>query len=239
MNDELDMLAAEYVLGTLEPAERAGFETRMATEEGAKRAVDEWTRRLSPLAGVIEATEPPAGLWNRIETELQPRNPLNAQPAAPPHPANDNPGGDLRRSVAGWRRAFIGASALAALLAAVLVYRELPGSSLQGRSYIAIVKSDGDRPALIVNVDPATKSAYVIPVFAEAPAGRSLELWFIGAGEKPRSLGLVKSQPKRMTLPAGAKIQNALLAVSLEPEGGSATGAPTGPVIYSGQLIEG
>jgi anti-sigma-K factor RskA len=33
MNDELDMLAAEYVLGTLGPAERADFERRIAAEE--------------------------------------------------------------------------------------------------------------------------------------------------------------------------------------------------------------
>jgi anti-sigma-K factor RskA len=239
MNDALDMLAAEYVLGTLEPAERAGFETRIATEEGAKRAVDEWTRRLSPLAGIIEPVEPPPAVWNRIETELQRRNPPNAQPAASSRPANDNLGDDLRRSVRGWRHAFMGACALAASLAAVLVYRELPSSSLQGGSYVAVVKSDDNRPALIVNVDPASKLAYVIPVSAEAPAGRSLELWFIGAGEKPRSMGLVKSQPERMTLPVGAKIQEASLAVSIEPEGGSTTGAPTGPVIYSGQLIKG
>ena len=59
------------------------------------------------------------------------------------------------------------------------------------------------------------------------------------AGEKPRSLGLVKAQAERLSLPAGANIEKASFAVSVEPEGGSPTGAPTGPVLYSGQLVKG
>ena len=32
-------------------------------------------------------------------------------------------------------------------------------------------------------------------------------------------------------------IKDATFAVSLEPEGGSPTGAPTGPVVFAGKLI--
>ncbi len=238
MNDELDMLAAEYVLGTLDPAERAVFERRLATDGEAKLAVDEWNRRLFPLALAVKETEPPLELWGRIEQELQPPTPLQAGPATT-FVANDNLADDLRRSVTGWRRAFIAAAALAASLAAFVAYRELPAGEHPGGIYVAMVGPAGERPALIVNVDPASKSAFVIPVTVEIPTGRSLELWFIGSGEKPRPMGLVKLQAERLSLPAGAQIEKASLAVSVEPEGGSPRGEPTGPVLYSGQLIKG
>jgi anti-sigma-K factor RskA len=238
MTDELDMLAAEYVLGTLGPEERAAFESRVAADAEAKRAVDEWTRRLSPLAQAVKEVEPPAGLWDKIQRQLQPQNPGQAAPAV--LAANDNLTVELRRSARRWRNAFIAVSALAASLAAFVVYREQPGRELPRGSYVAIVRPEGGRPAVIVNVNPASKSAYVIPVAAEAPAGRSLQLWFIGNGEKPKSMGLVKAQAERLSLPAGADVENALLAISVEPEGGLPAGAegPTGPVIYSGPLVK-
>jgi anti-sigma-K factor RskA len=236
MTDELDMLAAEYVLGTLGPEERAAFESRVAADAEAQRAVDEWTRRLSPLAQAVKEVEPPALLWDKILRELRPQKLAQTAPAV--LAANDNPTVELRRSARRWRNAFIAASALAASLAAFVVYRGLPGGELSRGSYVAIVSQAGGRPAVIVNVDPGSTSAYVIPVAAEAPAGSSLELWFIGKGEKPKSMGLVKAQAERLSLPAGADIENASLAVSVEPEGGSPTGGPTGPVIYSGLLVK-
>jgi anti-sigma-K factor RskA len=39
-------------------------------------------------------------------------------------------------------------------------------------------------------------------------------------------------------LPPGARVEKASLAVSVEPEGGSPTGSPTGPVVYSGQIVK-
>lgn len=238
MSDELDMLAAEYVLGTLNAAERAGFERRLADSEPARRAVEEWSRRLGLLAYAAGDVEPPADQWDRIEKQIESQGRVDGG-ATPPVAANDNRVDELRRSARGWRRAFIAATALAASLAAFIVYRELPGGNgPQGASYVAIVGQKDGRPALIVNVDPASKSAYVIPVSAEAPTGRSLELWFIGGGEKPKSMGLLRAQPVRLMLPAGARIEKASLAVSVEPEGGSPTGSPTGPVAYTGQIVK-
>src|SRR5262249_16651732 len=140
---------------------------------------------------------------------------------------------------ANWRRAFIAASALAASLALVAVYQEIPARKEPRGLYIASVNREGGRPALIVTADPASKTAYAVPVSAEIPAGRSLEPWFIGTDGKPKSMGLIKTQMERFALPAGVQIEKASLAVSIEPEGGSPKDQPTGPVVYSGQLIKG
>ena len=66
------------------------------------------------------------------------------------------------------------------------------------------------------------------------------ELWLIPADGQPRPVGL--SQVDRIVTIAVPKdlvpltAKNAVLAVSLEPPGGSTTGKPTGPVIATGKL---
>jgi anti-sigma-K factor RskA len=71
-------------------------------------------------------------------------------------------------------------------------------------------------------------------VQAEAPAGKSYELWAIGDGRKqPESLGIIDKDVQRNV----AISPGTILAVSLEPAGGSPTGQPTGPVVYTGKLV--
>ncbi|MFD1301984.1 anti-sigma factor, partial [Methylobacterium marchantiae] len=106
--------------------------------------------------------------------------------------------------------------------------------------YVAVVTSGGEAPAMIVSIDTAAGTARVRPVGAEAPAGHSLELWYVGADKTPKSLGLIGKDAARLPLPAGsedARRGEGVFAVSVEPPNGSATGLPTGPVVYTGKLI--
>jgi anti-sigma-K factor RskA len=70
--------------------------------------------------------------------------------------------------------------------------------------------------------------------------GRVPELWLIPPGRAPRSLGLV-SIDKAHTVEVPADLRAALaagsvLAITLEPPGGSPHGAPTGPIIAKGSV---
>ena len=69
-----------------------------------------------------------------------------------------------------------------------------------------------------------------------------MELWLIPKGEKPHSLGLIDpNRPLKVEVPKELLDRvnaDAILAVSLEPEGGSPTGQPTGPVIANGKLAQ-
>jgi anti-sigma-K factor RskA len=47
--DDIDMLAAEYVLGTLSAGERASVTLRAHSEAALAAAIEAWERRLSPL----------------------------------------------------------------------------------------------------------------------------------------------------------------------------------------------
>jgi anti-sigma-K factor RskA len=89
--------------------------------------------------------------------------------------------------------------------------------------------------------DPATRQL-VLAVAGDMPAdpSHSHELWVIPADGKPRSLGTMagarQSHKQLADALADLLTQGATIAISVEPPGGSRTGAPTGPVVAAGAL---
>jgi anti-sigma-K factor RskA len=67
-------------------------------------------------------------------------------------------------------------------------------------------------------------------------AEHSHELWIIAGNDPPVSLGVIPAEGETISLPGAAA--GAVLAVTLEPPGGSPTGKPTGPVVAKGALIK-
>lgn len=249
MADDRDMIAAEFVLGTLPEAERAAAAARLLADPAFAAAVRAWEDRLAPLDDETAPVSPPARLWTRIDGEIAleaatPRADPAARLADAAGPSDEGDVVDLlRRRLGRWRATALAAAALAAGLAAVAVLDRHPalfGPALPGGRYVAVVNRDASLPALIVDVDTAAGRVTVRPVAAEQPAGRSLELWVIPAGGKPRSLGVIDPAAPVVDV-AAAKAAgvapDSTLAVSVEPPGGSPSGDPTGPVIYSGRLV--
>ncbi|TXM78429.1 hypothetical protein FV218_03075 [Methylobacterium sp. WL69] len=224
-----DIQAAEYVLGTLPLAERLAFARALATEVDLQAAVARWQIRLTPLADTVPEVAPPAGLWLRIRAALS--------------PAGEDPRvQSLARSLRRWRLGALGALALAAGLALALgLGRFLPPADPEAGQYVAVVNRGGELPALVVRVDTRRGLAQVRSVAADTPREKSLELWYIAGGGTPRSLGLVEAGRASLALPEAARedarLDTALLAVTVEPPGGSPSGAPTGPIVYSGKLL--
>ncbi len=71
MNDtELDALAGEYVLGTLEDDERRDFEHRLKGDAQLRGLVDAWSDRFSGLAAVSAPLSPPTDVWERVASAL-------------------------------------------------------------------------------------------------------------------------------------------------------------------------
>jgi anti-sigma-K factor RskA len=109
--------------------------------------------------------------------------------------------------------------------------------------YVALLQSGGGAPAFILTVDAATKNFTVRKVGAQPEAGRSYELWIVSDKlQRPRSLGVIgrndfTARPVLSGYDADL-VNQATYAVSIEPEGGSPSGAPTGPVVFTGKLIE-
>ncbi len=236
MSDDDEVLAGEYVLGTLEADERTVFTTVLTQDQEKRDLVARWEARLAPLATRMPEVLPPSRVWNRIVDSLF------GAPEVPPLRIVE--GGlvvedtaRLRRSRNFWCGFSVASGALAASLAILVAYQETLRRWGSEPSYLAVVNRGGAEPALIVRVDLAKGQVFVRPVSTEVPAGKSLELWYIGAGKAPVSMGLVDRDLERVPLPEGAKVERATFAVTVEPEGGSPTGDPTGPIVYSGQLI--
>ena len=106
---------------------------------------------------------------------------------------------------------------------------------------VAMLAAQDAKPVLLVSADRAGRFLTVKALGTIAlPADRSLELWALPEGQDPRSLGLVPAVGvARIPLgaSAGVTLQSVpALAISLEPAGGSPTGKPTGPVLYTGAL---
>lgn len=222
------MIAGEYVLGTLDDAERRAFVRRLLTDPQAVAEVADWQQRLAPLLLTAPETTAPADLWARIDRATQPA-------------ANDN--GRVGR----WQIA----TAAAAMLALVgggfaLRPRSAPPSApivaqapAQGFTQaVAALSSEGGSPALLVTYDAASGRMRVMPVNVSHKAGHSLELWMIAGSGAPKSIGLMpKDGPAALDHLHIDPAQDMTIAVSMEPMGGSPTGAPTGPVVYSGRMI--
>ncbi len=230
---ERDLRAAEYVLGSLSPEERAAFELERAVDPATDRAVTDWEERLGPLALAVPPETPPDHVWARIAGAA---TIAGAPPAHAPVAANDDRIVRLGAQVRRWRLAAAGAGLLAAGLALFVAVGGRPGEPAPGSRYLAVVQSGGALPALVLRIDTASGTAEVRPVGAETPSGKSLELWYIGSGASPKAIGLVGAAATRIALPAETAASG-LIAVTVEPQGGSPNGTPTGPVVYSGKLI--
>jgi anti-sigma-K factor RskA len=112
---------------------------------------------------------------------------------------------------------------------------------------MTVLVSDRAAPAWIAQADRAggITLAAVRPAFGTAqpvtPEGRVMQLWALRPGDAaPTSLALLPRTPGLVNIPAPAlrPVNDMLIEISLEPEGGSPTGRPTGPILFYGRLIE-
>jgi len=217
-----DLLAAEYVLGVLDAPQRSDIERRIARERAFADLVAAWETRLAPWTDEIAPVAPSPEVWQRIAEKL------------PAQRATQSAG--WWNAISLWRGLAIGASSLAAAsLVALFVVVSRPAPA----PLIAAIAGGGHQH-FVATVDAAHANIAVVPAAFSADATRVPELWLIPPGGKPHSLGLLRAdRTVTITIPPNLVAHTnaqAVLAVSLEPTGGSPTGQPTGPVIAQGKL---
>jgi anti-sigma-K factor RskA len=307
MDDDHIVLAAEWVLGTLEGDEYRTAEALIASDPEFVALVGEWERRLGELNVLVAPVEPPDGLLEKILARLPeaaqdghihlpdtgPRRQVAESLAATLGVGGAAPAGrlarpvevaspnlaapaqadqrarivHLNRRVRRWQEIGAVFATLAAAIAMVFVTSlvrpdllprrlqpqpkivevvktiEAPAKATEPARFTAVLQRDAASPAFILTVDLADRTMTVRRVAADDPVGKSYELWLVSNRyPAPRSLGVV--QPGEFTKPSllasfdTDTIRDAVFAISLEPEGGSPTGAATGPVLWTGKLIE-
>jgi anti-sigma-K factor RskA len=207
------------VLGTLAGEARAAFEAELARDDTLRRAVAAWSERLQPLADSVAPVAPPLALRDRVLTRI------------------GQAGGDRPFSIVRWLAWTFGASALAAAVAVAAVLLFTPQPPELGGYAMLRVPSD-NMSVVVFQIDKARSQVVMLAQTPRAGADKDYELWVLPRGKNPVSLGVLKAE-ERIERPIDAMraalIQpGTTLAVSLEPAGGSPSGAPTGPVLYTG-----
>lgn len=228
-------LAAEYVLGTLQGRARRRFERLLAKDENLYSKVRAWEARLTPWAAAVKPVPVRAEVWQGIERRL----------------------GFIKPAPSGgfWRWWALGSTVLAAGFALMLVLQPPAPVPVPQPPVTARVSEPAWRDLAVLSTADPAEATWIVRAREDGavlelsglsevavPAGRDLELWSLPAEGAPLSLGVIRMRDGRkaevaVTAEGRARLeQGVALAISLEPSGGSPTGAPTGPVLYSGKL---
>lgn len=207
-----DLDAAERALGTI-PA------TGETPEERNRRAI--WEERFAQIGLALDPVEPPPEVLDRVMAQIN-----DPQLAA---------SRDLERRIKFWRVAALTGLAASIALAAALLFQSYPSATNEARLF-GVLSPSGDGAALIIEVDTIANTAALRPYQIDGARDGSMELWRVPEGESPVSLGLITAE-RKTAIPISA-VRGDTLAVSLEPEGGSQTGQPSGEILYSGRLYD-
>jgi anti-sigma-K factor RskA len=226
-NPELrDRLAAEYVLGTLRGRARARFESLMRYDPGLRQAIAAWEARVTPLAQAAPEIAPSSRVWRTIAGRIA--------------------GARASSGLAFWRGLAIASTAFVVVLATFIGMAPRPEPPM---AMVAVMNDDKGQPALVVSWQPmkAMRDPHIrIKVVQEHPtmaSGTAWEMWMLPGGKAaPVSMGLIgidRDQVMKIPTALAGRMGDAWgIAMSVEPAGGSPTGAPTGPVIFKGQCVK-
>lgn len=222
-----EAIAAEYVLGVLPAEERVPVALRIGQDRTFADLVDRWEVRLAPLGLGYSDVEAPARVKAALDRQL-----FSSAAPGPALPAREG----FWQSLGFWRG--VSAASLAAFALAVAMPVLSPPPSPP--RMLASLQPKSSDVQYVAFLDKGRHEVALAHVSGEKNAGRDFELWMIEGGSAPISMGV---------LPAGSMIRielspeaqrklaaGAVLAISLEPTGGSPTGQPTGPVVAAGDL---
>lgn len=250
-----DLRYAEYVLGVLDADGHSRVEQEIDRDAKAAAEVRWWQDHLLPLSEDLAAVAPPAYVWARIQEALGHAHSMSTR--------NDTALGEAARSgvwtsLRFWHWFSLGASvvATACLVLLLVTPREVPLPAPVPRVEVQVPTTPAPKPSVFMTakivqdngvagwtatMDATEGRMILVPAAPEAIASnKATELWLIPPGANPISLGIIPTdKTASMKLPASIVAQlgpKALLAVSVEPQGGSPTGQPTGPVIGKGAI---
>lgn len=224
--ERLDSLAAMYALGTLSGRARARLARIARTDTAVASALRAWEHRLSSLAEGAPGITPSPRVWKVIALRLG------------LEPERQKAAGPWWSRLGVWRAlAVAGFAGVVALGVTLLAPRPVAPDP----PIVVVLAGPDARPALIATMTRGDRIMTVKVVGgAPVPPDRALELWMLPDGAPPRSLGLLPAVGVgRVRLPAPPDVALAgvpALAISLEQAGGSTTGTPQGPVLYTGRI---
>ena len=222
-NKELvDMLAAEYALGTLKGRARKRFESLLNQDETVRASVEDWEQRVNKLAVAVEPVAPPPQLWQALEQRLFPA-------AAKTR---------WYEKLSFWRTLTLGSTAMAGVFAFMLLL--VPQ---QEQGYVMLIQDQTQQPVWAVSTTEDMERFYVRNTRPmDMPPGQGCLLWVQPQGsEQYYPLGLLPDDGSDATLDVDQKLRSMLLngrlLVTLEDKSNTAPAAPSGTTEFSGRLV--
>lgn len=215
-----DLTAAEYVLGLTDDATRQWLDKRFNEDPAFAAEVVRWQKAFSGIDLTTQDVTPPSALWQQIEQALNRKPGTHGRKIKQQHPG----------FWIGW--------GLAAALAGILVFSGvMKPDDTSALKPIAVLTGTQPDAQFVVSLDKGASFIQVSALNVTLPENKNLQLWLIKGSAPPQSLGLIDHRDSNaFTLPSGKLDNQTILAVSLEPVGGSKLSGPSGPVIFQGKV---
>lgn len=224
------LLAAEYVLGSLQGAARHRFETLLLQEPGLRNAVEYWQYRLHPLAENVKPIQPPKKVWRTIRARIRSRR------------AVGEPWWNILWSSLDFWRGF----SLASVLIIVGGYLVSPGFQESKEEslvqYVAVLQDDRARPMMVASMARDGRSL-LVDMLGEDSTGddKVMQVWCVPKdGGMPMSLGLLTSKQGvfELSLEQLKGLHKASeIVISFELMEVAPAEIPQGQVMYRGVMI--
>lgn len=215
-SEHLDLLCAEYVLGTLDGPARRRFDALLAQRSDLRERLEAWDTRLNGLASGAAPVTPSPSVWEAVVHRIAPEP---AQPGSRSAAASTTPF---------WRALALGSSATAAVLA-ILLLTNRP-EPVEEPGYVVMLRDRSESPVWVINASPAADKL-LIKTTAETnvPEGKRCYLWLQPPGSNERyRLGVLPDAGEAvMRLPAElSSMMPGQLMVSVEDENAPLDGSP-------------
>ena len=234
-----ELLAAEYVLGTLTGKARSRFERLIDERPYIRYAVEMWEGKLNPMSELVPEVMPPVRVWKAIRSNLGPTAQVDGQCGSQASP--------------GWMAFFRGPGfwqAATVVLAVTLGLKTLMplvenAAPMPTLSYISVLEGEEEKPMVVTMGD--MKRRVVSVRLMETPkmdGERVLELWAIKSPEsKPVRVGVVPPDRKQTYLKLSEhewkRMEGAKqFAITFEPRNRKNFDFPSGPIMYKGKCID-
>jgi anti-sigma-K factor RskA len=220
----VELLAAEYVLGTLKGRARQRFEKLLQAHPALRQRVQSWELRLNQLASFTPPIAPAGNTWDVLQQRLFPPKPRQSR----------------FQQLAFWRNLSLGSGLLAGILAVLLLLvpalQEVPG-------YIVIINNTQSQQPVWMISTSADMTHFYVKNITPINAAKDIRcmLWLQPRGSQHfYSLGVLPDEGNAMTLPVDEAIRPMLpgqLLVTVEEANGPMPAKPTRPPQYEGKWM--
>jgi len=225
---DVQILAGEYVLGTLSPERRAEVQQRMTQDPALRRAIQGWEARLLAMTDVAaEPPEPSPPLWQRLGNLTRPPR------------GKRKKGARWQSSLGFWRKLAIGTSIAAILFGTQLLTQVTPTAK---PSWVALLSTPDEKtPGWVIQISDA-REVQLIPLgTTQVPDDKLLQFWTDTGDQRGLvSLGRVKPgevlKVRLNNLPALHPDQ--VFELTLENASGPIAAKPSGPIQFIGRTVK-